>query len=393
MADFNTAATALLLQSPFFGSLLLKLRHVEKADLNPPTLAVSQSTLYYHPEFMAQCTDAEGVFAVAHEVMHVAWMHLPRAKHYRDTGIGPDGKAYDHKRMNIACDYAVNDSLRETGVGAVPREELIKIHLDPRKYPHTLTPEEIYCLLAQEEENGSGGGGGEDGEEEGPGSFDGHDFEDADGDDAPPVTAADVLQAANVCKAVNGTLPAGIDRLIGELQRPKSSPWAMLRRAVASALSGYDRSSWKRLQRQMIVRGVGVPGRIAEGAGRVGVVGDTSGSIGQEILTLFGRHMAAIMDDARPKEIRVYWTDAKVHRVDTAKSSTQLRQLLSRPVPGGGGTDMRKGVKAAEDDGCDVIVVLTDMYTPFCGAKVPLIWASPTPGLTAPTGKTIHIAE
>lgn len=397
MTDFHTAATALLLQSPFFGTLLMKVRHEETKKIS--TLAVSTGRMYFNADFIGRLTDDEGVFCVAHEMMHLAWMHLPRMKHYADSGIGPDGKAYDHDRMNRAADYAANDALRASKVGAIPREEIIKICLDPQRFPHTMTPEEIYCELAKDDEANGG-------KPSGPGAMDGHEVgqpggigdgeEDGDGaggrEGDVPVTASDIIQAANVAKATMGELPAGIDRLLGELTRPKTSPWSRLRKGVVTALSGYDATTWRRLNRRLIVRGIGVPGRTMTGAGRIGIVGDTSGSITEKILQLFGGHMGAIITDARPKEVKLYWTDAEVHRVDTLRTHAQLVTLMRKPVPGGGGTDMRKGIAAALADKCDCIVVLTDGYTPFCDAPVPVFWAITT-SVVAPHGTTIHISE
>ena len=157
-------------------------------------------------------------------------------------------------------------------------------------------------------------------------------------------------------------------------------------------MAGYDRTTWKRLQRRMIVRRIGMPGRIASGAGKVGVVGDVSGSIDEDTLNLFAGHMAAIMDDARPAEVRVYWTDTRVRRVDVAKSGVDLRRIMSNPIPGGGGTSLVPAVYQAYDDGCDSVVVLTDGY---CETKHelrrPTMWAITTHSIKSESGQTIHI--
>lgn len=374
---FNDGVQALLLSQPFFGTLLMKMPH--KVDEAIPTLCTNGSEIRYNPDFMAQQDTSQAMFCVAHEVLHAAWMHLDRLRHYLTCGVGPDGKPLDTRRFNMALDYPLNASLVASGVGTVPAG--IKICYDPGRFSADMTPEEVYCLLADE-----GGGGNGKGE-----ALDTH--EPSTGDASQTITAADVQQAANVCKAMRGKLPAGIDRLLGAIQRPSVSPWRRLRQFVTSALSGHDATTWRRLQRRMVARGVGMPGRTKNGAGRVGIVGDTSGSIGQEMLDLFGGHMAAIMDDARPQEVRVYWTDAKVHRVDTAKTPTDLRRILSSKIPGGGGTNMPRGVNAALDDGCDCVVVLTDGYTPFGEpSPKPVIWAITTPGKRSPHGETIHIS-
>lgn len=374
---FNDGVQALLLSQPFFGSLLMKLRHVEESC---GTLYTDGCMIGYDSEFLAQQNIEQAQFCVGHEVLHNAWLHLDRVRHYIESGIGPDGQPLDMGLFNKALDFPINASLVESKIGSPPAN--IDICLDPR-YPSSMTPEEVYCLLRKDPNQSGGGGSGKALDEHRP----------KPGNTTQGITAADVQQAASMCKAVQGTLPAGIDRLLGEIKKPPQSPWRRLRSFVTTSLSGYDASTWRRLQRRMIVRGVGMPGRVTQGAGVVGVVGDTSGSINDAMLRLFGGHMAAIVDDARPQEIRVYWTDAKVHRVDVAKNSSELRKILSSKIPGGGGTDMREGVRAAEADGCDSIVVLTDGYTPFCGSKKPLIWAITESGKSSPYGETIHISE
>lgn len=135
-----------------------------------------------------------------------------------------------------------------------------------------------------------------------------------------------------------------------------------------------------------------MPSRSGFAAGRVGVVIDTSGSIDDALLQLFGSHLGAIMTDARPREARLYWTEAIVQRVDVARSGQEVRKIIAGGAPGGGGTDMEAGIKAALADACDVIVVLTDGYTSFNlgKPKTPVIWAMTT-DVVAPYGKTIKI--
>ncbi len=377
---FEDALGALLLGQPFFGTLLMKLKHVPDPALDPPTMAVGNSQIRYHPDFVEKMDIDEIVFGLAHEVMHVAWQHLPRMIHYSRMGIGPDGKEMDWDRYNRAADYPINDGLVKAGIGKPIDKSKMQICLDP-KFPETMTPEEVYCLLPPSDSDKGKGM---------PGPMDGHDHQQGT-DDPNAITPADIIQAANIHKAVRGELPGMVERIIGELRRPDQSPWAILRNFVTSNLPGHDRSSWKRLQRKYAVRGIGMPGRVSMGAGRVGVVIDTSGSIGQDMLNLFASHMGAIITDAMPRDVKIYWVDAKLHRVDDAKNVTDLRRILSKKIPGGGGTDMRIGVAAAEKDKCDSIVVLTDGYTPFCDSKKPLMWAITSDVKAEGNGRTISI--
>lgn len=383
MANFDEAVGVLLMTQPFFGTLLMKVEHVPDSTLDPPTLCVTNRQLRYHPDLVEKCSLDELVFGLCHEVLHLAWGHLPRMLYYKEKGYGPDGKPMNWKLFNMAADYPINDALVQAKIGSPIA--FIKICLDKR-FPETMTPEEVYCLLAKE---GEGGGSGQQ-------PLDGHDFEgesSGEGQDSTPaITASDVMQAANTHKIIRGNWPAGMERLIEHMRKPAVSPWRALRSFITTSMPGHDATTWRRLQRQYIVRGIGMPGQTQQGAGRVGVVIDTSGSIDSEMLAKFAGHMASIMDDAKPKDMVIYWTDSKVHSAESVKNSSQLRAFLAKGAKGGGGTFMPAGVRAAEADKCDAVVVLTDGMTPFTDSNRPLIWAITDQSVTAAgNGKTIHI--
>jgi predicted metal-dependent peptidase len=374
MAVFDDAYTAVLLSHPFFGQLLTKFKIVaEDNAAHVPTLAVSVDTMFYHPPYVANLSDEECIAAITHEVLHGMFQHLVEMDMYRESGVGPDGKPYDAEKYNRAADYVINDLIKVNKIGTLGANWC----WDPA-YPHTMTPQEIYEMLPQSPPKGQQ-------------SHDKHIADGAAGHGQPAINGADIMAAWESSKAM-GCEPVGMDRLIKDAQRPKHSPWAMLRQAYLQAARGSDTNTWRKLNRHMLSRGVIMPGRTGFATGRVGVVVDTSGSIGEEMLNLFGSHMGAIMSDAKPKDIQVYWTDADVQRIDHLKSGNDLKRMLAQPVPGGGGTDMEAGIKRALQDKCEIIVVLTDGYTAFNMKKpsVPVIWAMTT-AVLAPYGKNIKI--
>lgn len=372
MADFNDSVTRVLLTQPFFGQLLMRYEHL--ADTAIPTACITRTAIKYNPEYFAKLTDDEGIAAITHEVLHGAFLHLSDMAMYAASGIGPDGKPYSAMKYNAAADYVINDLIAVNRIG-----KLGSGWLHSSTYNYTMTPQEVYAMLPDDP----------------PGGQDMHDTSGGDDPSKPDaITPVDIVQAAAAAEAM-GHMPKGLERLIGSMRKPRHSPWSMLRKAVQSAIGGNDAATWRRLQRRLVTRHIGAPGRVAFGCNRVGVVVDTSGSISDEMLQLFGGHMGAILTDARPKEILVYWTDAQVHRVDMVKTGAQLRTLTQKQVPGGGGTDMPQGVNAAVKDGCEAVVVLTDMYTPFGDPqKVPVIWgAVGNENAKAPHGTTIHLTE
>jgi predicted metal-dependent peptidase len=382
MAKFDDMVTGLLMQFPFYGSLLMRLKHVPDATLNPPTACVTPDTIRYHPDFFAKMKDTEAMFVIAHEVRHLVFDHLSHIRHFIQCGMGPDGKAFDRDRYNRAADYVINDGLKHDGIGTMP-----DVGLWDRRYTHEMTPAEVYCLLADDEAKGGGG------KKSAMDTHDPGDLEDVSGQPQGPIDATAIMQAANLHQQVMGSLPGSIERLIGEIRKPKVNPWARIRKFVTTSLSGHDHTTWRRLQRTMIVRGIGMPSRAGLRAGTIAIVGDTSGSIGDDMLKLFGGHVGAIIDAAKPKLVKMIWCDDGVQRIDDLKTGDDLRRSIAS-APGGGGTDMRKGVRKALEFNPDCVIVLTDGYTPYCdGGRVPVIWAITTAGINSPYGESVHIGE
>ena len=139
------ARTALLLDHPFFGSLLFRLKGRESRSVK--TMATDGVSLYYNPEFVDTLNAATLAGTLAHEVMHPALHH-----HVRRSGRDP-------KRWNVACDFAINPLLVDAGL-SLPEGVLLDNHF------RGMSAEQIYNLLESESESetdqDSGKAGGED---------------------------------------------------------------------------------------------------------------------------------------------------------------------------------------------------------------------------------------
>jgi predicted metal-dependent peptidase len=96
------ARTALVLDHPFFGSLLFRLKGRESRSIK--TMATDGVSLYWNAEFVETLNAATLAGTLAHEVMHPALHH-----HVRRSGCDP-------KRWNEACDYAINPLLVDSGL-------------------------------------------------------------------------------------------------------------------------------------------------------------------------------------------------------------------------------------------------------------------------------------
>ena len=128
------ARTTLLLDHPFFGTLLFRLG--AKPSHLIATMATDGISLFYNPEFVETLNAAELAGVLAHEVMHPALQHHTRR--------GDRNQA----RWNMACDYAINPMLLDAGL-TLPKDVLI----DDRF--RGMSAERIYNLI-EEEENQEG---------------------------------------------------------------------------------------------------------------------------------------------------------------------------------------------------------------------------------------------
>ena len=132
--------TKLLLDFPFFGVLILRLKDIETLSIE--TMATDGVSLFYNPEFVAKLTPPELLGCLAHEVMHPALQHHTR----RGTR--------SLKRWNVACDFAINPLIRDANL-TLPAGALY----DPRF--RDLSAERIYNLIARGNDGDSAGGQGD----------------------------------------------------------------------------------------------------------------------------------------------------------------------------------------------------------------------------------------
>ena len=97
------ARTILMLDQPFFGSLVLRLKMVE--DPHVSTACTDGRQVRYNPHWFNEVlTDNQRVGVLAHEVLHLSNGHLWR--------VGDR----DFRKFNIAGDYAINPIVIEAGM-------------------------------------------------------------------------------------------------------------------------------------------------------------------------------------------------------------------------------------------------------------------------------------
>jgi hypothetical protein len=128
------ARTALLLDHPFFGSLLFRLGG--RATNSIETMATDGVSLFYNPAFVETLNAAELAGVLAHEVMH------PALQHHTRRGDR------DRKRWNVACDYAINPLLLDAGL-TLPKDVLIDHRF------RGMSAERVYNLIEEQQDHDS----------------------------------------------------------------------------------------------------------------------------------------------------------------------------------------------------------------------------------------------
>jgi predicted metal-dependent peptidase len=182
-----------------------------------------------------------------------------------------------------------------------------------------------------------------------------------------------------------GKLPAGMQRLMDELLKPRVSWKSLLMKYLRQHLNPTD-WSYHKPGRKSHALDVFLPTVIKEGCS-VEVICDTSGSIGNDTLKEFLTEIVAIARAMPDLEMWVTFVDAAVHtryKID----SGEFAKILAMKAEGGGGTSMEAGLDYVKENNpaVPVTVVLTDGYDSWRRTKTDypfdVIWCITRDGIS-----------
>jgi len=126
--SFVRARSRLILDSPFFGTLCLRLKPVERDDID--TGATDGKHLFYNPIWFEKLRPEERIGFLAHEVMHVVFMHHTRRQERHA------------EKWNVAADYVINLILKSNAF-ILPSGGLLD-----EQYAD-MTTEHVYSILPE----------------------------------------------------------------------------------------------------------------------------------------------------------------------------------------------------------------------------------------------------
>ncbi|MEV0359099.1 VWA-like domain-containing protein [Nocardia sp. NPDC050697] len=347
---------------PYLATVLYALHLVESRRV--PTMAVDRYwRCYISPAFVERTPVPELASVLVHEVSHLIRDHHGRSDRFA-RAHDLSGPA-ERLRMNIAADAEINDDAFGDGLvqpeGAVlpallglESGQLMEDYLRQfRLGRHTEAMAWLDC--------GSGADGLDRDWELGP-----------DGADALSEQEREAarFRVAQSIAGHPGTASRSWRRWADEALHPPQ-PWrdllgAALRAATSAAGTGDDYTYGRPARRSAALPGLVLPS-LRRTPPRVAVVIDTSGSVSDADLGSALLETAAIARAAggRRDLVTVLSCDAAAH------IAAPLCRASAIPLIGGGGTDLRTGFTRALRLRPDVIVVLTDGYTPWPGSRPP----------------------
>jgi predicted metal-dependent peptidase len=356
------ARTALVLEHPFIGNVALNMPYV--VDYSIRTAATNGKEIRYNPHFVDSLNDEERKFLVAHECLHPMLEHT-----YRRNGR-------DHKRWNQAGDYVINKLLSDEKIGKVIEGALLDDNIYKAGGGST---DGIYTLLP--EPDGEGGNGH------------GDPLDDCnDGGDTPAEKAQQeaewkvrVAQAAQAAKMM-GKMSAGLERLVGEILKPKVDWRDVLRKFVEKCKT--DQRTWSKFNRRFLAQGIYLPSVSGEAIGEIAFAVDCSGSITQDVVNQFAAEIHTVKEDGNPSKIHVVYFDSEVSHYECYGRDDDL----DIKPHGGGGTAFSPVFKyfAEHDINPVACIFLTDLCCNDFGDQpdYPVLWVSTDEG-TAPFGEVV----
>lgn len=363
-----------------------------------PTAATDDRFMYLNPEGFLKRELEERIFIACHEVWHAMLGHCGVMHRLRTAGVilYPDGVSlpYHEDTMQIAADCVINDGLVQAKVGRKPKDAWHMPHL----IRVTMGIVDAYRILYRQAGRPRSQQITID-SEDGPKSFDVHltpgqgrgkTPAEAQSERNQPAWDGAITAAIQACKN-QGKGSFDLKQAFGKIVEPEI-PWQELLRTAFNRRVGNGHQTWETLDSEFVIRGIGAPGRLTWGAGRVIVVQDSSGSINQNMSNKFMSETTGIVEDARPRELILCQCDDAILEWEEVQDTNDLRRKLRT---GRGGTSFVPVFEKIKRE-ClepDVLIYFTDTYGDFPHEKpnYPVIWASIVPNRTVPFGDLIYV--
>jgi len=357
-----------------------------KIDDNEETARTDGKNIWYGRKFVESLTDNELRGLILHESKHKMYRHLDTWKHLAKI---------NRLKTNMACDYVINLEIEDEG----------KDNTDNQGLPFCTIPKggllnpdfkglstaDVFNLLDVEDIPISGGCGGE-GQ-----PLDNHDWENAESMSAEEKAelAKEIDMAIRQGAILAGKLSGNRNRAFDDLMSAKVDWKTALAEFVSAVCNGKDDSTWKKPNRRWLQHDIYMPSTVSETMGRVVVAIDTSGSIGDNILTRFISEVATLMESVNPELVDLVYWDTRVAGHEVYGAGDCQKMTSTTKPKGGGGTDPECIGKYMDKNNIvpECAIVFTDGYVGSWGKwNCPVLWCIlDNKGANPDVGTTIHI--
>lgn len=362
---------------PYFAPQLLSMVLVEQPGIG--TCATdTRGRFYFDPEFVKAVDVYELATVWLHESLHI-WLDHAERRQGRNPRV-----------WNMSVDREINDDLYLEGM-PFPKQfpPLLPIDIGQRDgqlaefyFEHESQPD------GSDGDSSDQSGDGDESDDtdeksgdsqsglEGGSSMDGipRDWEagpeDSSGVDEIPQAMQECIRqqvSENVvehCKS-GGHVPAGIALAAQRNMEPPKVPWqkemASAIRACAADVAGAVDFTYRKPSRRQSLYGDVIMPAVRRPVPETVIVLDTSGSMYGKDLESALTETQGVLKALGGTGIRVLATDSQVHSRQRVTHTSKIEVL------GGGGTDMRIGLREAAKlkPSPDICIVLTDGYTPW----------------------------
>jgi predicted metal-dependent peptidase len=375
-ARLRVMAARIVAQSrwPYLSTLLFNLKIIESSQHQ--SLAVDDGwRMYYSPVFVMEQTAEALATIVLHEALHCVNQHGPRFRSLSQS-------RHLHVTWNVAGDVGINHLLDQAQMPwgdsqPIRFGDLSKFDLNPQ-----MSTEKIFFTIVEyynehpEEvgqftDCGSIIGGEARDYEISRGNANNPAIKSDQQDVIRDQVAQDILKYAYL-KGI-GSIPGELLRWAQELLNPKID-WrkalaGAFRTSLATVLGRRDYVYTRPSRRQSAMR-IGnheiiLPSMRKPAPPAIAIIVDTSGSIGNDEITLFLSEVDGIVKaNGISQGVTVIPCDAEIGEIQKLRSRGAITSLK---LTGGGGTDMGAGIAAAGKlrPKPKIVIVLTDGFTPW----------------------------
>ena len=383
-------------KNAFLGALMCQLK--QAWDESIPTACTNGTSIWWSPRWFMSLPKPARVTVQAHEVWHVARLHMIRRGN-RDPRI-----------WNYAADIRINNDLKAMGFSFLGLEGAWMNGTLPDgtvlNYPPEMPEEDIYDDLLKNavqpppmnpfdgdlgsEPGDPGEGSGDAGPGTTPGPY----------NSGPPSKKASLEQLQAVAQAVQqaklqkaaGSIPGHLELIIDEFLSPVI-PWEQVLFNWFTDLVVED-YSWQRPNRRYHDMYLPSLQKDEQRLECLHYYFDVSGSVTDEMIRRFNSEVKYIKDTFNPEKLVLVMFDTKIHEVYEITENDVFDRIK---ITGRGGTCLKCVHAHIEESKPTAAIIFTDLEcSPMQALKVfvPIIWTvADNPSAKVPFGQIIHIKE